>query len=71
MAQETAIDRERIAYRPAEAADVFGISRAMLYELIARGDIPARKLGARTLILRTDLERYAAALPTYEPQDAA
>mgnify|MGYP001092158513 CR=1 FL=1 len=70
MADPT-IDRDRIAYRPVEAADVLGVSRATIYKLIAEGAIPARRLATRTLILRSDLERFAASLPAYEPRGAA
>lgn len=70
MADPT-IDRERIAYRPVEAAAVLGISRALAYRLIAEGAIPAKKLASRTVVLRSDLERFAAELPAYEPKGAA
>lgn len=68
------IDTERalgdaLAYRPSEAVRVSGISRSRLYELIASGDIPAKKLGGCTLILRESLLAYLASLPAYN--DAA
>ncbi len=37
---------ERMLYRPEEAAEVLGISRARLYELVAAGIIPSIKVGA-------------------------
>jgi excisionase family DNA binding protein len=33
-------------YRPAEAADAIGVSRARAYELIAAGVIPSIKIGS-------------------------
>jgi excisionase family DNA binding protein len=36
---------DRIAYRPAEAARLLGISRSAIYEAMARGEIVGRKLG--------------------------
>jgi excisionase family DNA binding protein len=36
---------ERILYRPAEAADAIGVSRARCYELIAQGTIPSIRVG--------------------------
>ena len=36
---------ERLAYRVNEAAEMIGISRAKLYELIAAGTIPAIRIG--------------------------
>jgi excisionase family DNA binding protein len=47
----------------AAAAQYIGISRGRLYELMAAGIIPARKMGTRTLILRSDLEAWARPLP--------
>jgi excisionase family DNA binding protein len=47
----------------AAAAQYIGISRGRLYELITAGTIPARKMGTRTLILRSDLETWAQSLP--------
>jgi excisionase family DNA binding protein len=57
-----------IAYRPREAAQVLGVSRAKLYELIAAGEIRPRKLGTATLVPRAELERFLDELPAYEPQ---
>ena len=36
---------ERILYRPVEAAEAIGISRAKMYELIASGEVPSIKVG--------------------------
>lgn len=36
---------ERILYRPSEAADAIGVSRARAYELIAAGVIPSIRIG--------------------------
>jgi excisionase family DNA binding protein len=49
---------QRLAYGPAEAAALLGISRARLYELMAAGDIPSMKLGARRLIRHDRLVAY-------------
>ena len=46
---------ERLAYSPAEAAEVLGISRARLYLLLEDGTIPSVKLGRRRLIRREAL----------------
>lgn len=37
---------ERLMLRPGEAADAIGVSRAKLYELLARGVIPSVMVGA-------------------------
>lgn len=62
---------EPLCYRPAEAAQLLRVSRARLYELLATGEIQARKLGAATLIERSELERYVASLPIKGGDDAA
>ena len=36
---------ERILYRPVEAAEALGVSRARMYELLASGEIPSVKVG--------------------------
>ena len=41
---------QRLAYGPAEASELLGISRSQLYELMNTGQIPSVKLGGRRLI---------------------
>lgn len=53
---------ERMAYRVREAAEVLAISRSRFYELVAEGRIRTLKEGARTLVRRSELERYLDAL---------
>lgn len=49
---------ERMAYRINEAAEVLALSRSRFYELVAEGRIRTLKEGARTLVRRSELERY-------------
>lgn len=49
---------ERMAYRISEAAEVLALSRSRFYELVAAGRIRTLKEGARTLVRRSELERY-------------
>jgi excisionase family DNA binding protein len=55
---------EKLLYRPAEAADVIGVSRARAYELIAAGVIPSIKIGTSVRVpvgaLREWVERQLA-----------
>ncbi len=46
-----------LSYRPKEAAAMLGVSRSTIYQMIADGDLPARKLGMATLIRHEDLAR--------------
>lgn len=54
---------ETLAYKPGRAAQVSGRSRARIYRAIKDRKLPARKDGASTLILRSDLERWLKNLP--------
>ena len=47
----------------AQAARMIGIGRSTLYAIIKDGQLPVRKLGKRSLILREDLDRFIATLP--------
>ncbi|PSH63756.1 hypothetical protein CU102_23135 [Phyllobacterium brassicacearum] len=50
-----------------EVCKTLGIGRSTLYVLIKEGRLPVRKLGNRTLILRSDLENFVSALPLGRP----
>lgn len=47
-----------------------GIAERKLMQLVAEGQINARKLGSRTVFEVTELRRFAASLPSWEPKDA-
>jgi excisionase family DNA binding protein len=53
----------RVALTLKEAARVCGVKRAWLVIAIDRGTLRAHKCGARTLILRSDLQRFVAQVP--------
>ena len=50
---------EQILVSRQEAAKALSISVRSLDYMIARGELPARKLGKRTLIPRAALEKFA------------
>lgn len=64
-------DRYKIAFTLKEAALASGISRSLLYVAIGRGTLRARKLGARTVILDSDLRLFLRGLPRLIKKDAA
>lgn len=41
-----------------DAARVIGVARSMLYEIVARGELPSFKIGRRRMILAKELETY-------------
>jgi excisionase family DNA binding protein len=54
-----------------EATSIAGIGRTKIYEAIAAGEIKARKLGKRTLILRSDLKQFLESLPVVNVRSTA
>lgn len=52
-----------IAYRPADAAHVLGVSRSTVYRMITEGELEARHLGGATLIAHEELMRVFKAAP--------
>lgn len=61
MQRPTVAPDERLAYSVSYAAELLGISKAMLYELLSAGAIRSRKVGARRLIPRDALIEFLAA----------
>ena len=54
---ETPALTDRLVFTVVEAAYLMNISRAFAYELVARGELPAIRLGRRIVIPRLGLER--------------
>jgi hypothetical protein len=46
-----------------ETGELLGLTEKATRARIERGDIPARRLGGRVVVLRTELEAFVAALP--------
>ena len=55
----------KVAVSINEAVQIFGIGRSTLYQAMNTGELPARKLGTRTIILFDDLKAYLDRLPPY------
>lgn len=60
-----------ISYTINKACEVTGIGKTRLYELINSGQLPAKKLGKSTFILKTDLEDFLTNLEEYQVQKGA
>jgi excisionase family DNA binding protein len=60
------LSTEHICYSPSRAAELLGIGKSTLFNLLARGEIRAKKLGSRTLISASELARYVGTLPDAE-----
>jgi excisionase family DNA binding protein len=61
----TTSKRDAVAYSVTDAAREAGVGRSTLYKAISSGELPARKLGKRTLILHADLEHWLTDAPVY------
>jgi excisionase family DNA binding protein len=57
---EVGMMQERLTLKVEEAAEALGISRALAYELVARGEIPSLRLGRRIVVPRRGLEAMLA-----------
>lgn len=47
---------------------VTGIGKTKIYEALDSGELPAKKWGKRTLVLKADLQQFLANLEAYAPQ---
>ena len=54
---------ERLAYSPDEAAELLGISRELVHDLLRTGQLGSVKAGRRRLIAKHHLEAFLAAEP--------
>ena len=59
-------DLEVEGFSVAEACVVAGIGRTKIYESIESGRLKARKIGKRTIILRSDLQEFLQSLPVIQ-----
>lgn len=62
---------ERAVFCVTEAAEVLGISRALAYELVRRGELPSIRLGRRILVPRIALEQLLSDATTWRDESAA
>ena len=54
---------ERLAYGPEEAAELLGISRELVHDLLRTGQLGSVKAGRRRLIGKHHLEKFLAGEP--------
>lgn len=54
------VDKEKkIALNVSEVAELLGVSRPVVYQLMRRKDFPVFKIGSRTVVPRLALEEWA------------
>jgi excisionase family DNA binding protein len=61
---EVGVERERLTLSVEEAAAALGISRALAYELVGRGELPCLRLGRRIVVPRRALLALVEAADT-------
>lgn len=52
------LEQDRLTLSIEEAAALLGISRALAYDLVRRGDLPQLRLGRRIVVPRKALEDF-------------
>ena len=52
---------DKLTYSPTETAQVLGVSRPTVYQLMKRADFPAFKVGSRTLVSAEGLRTWVQA----------
>jgi hypothetical protein len=62
MTSSKTIDVERMAYSIAEFCRMFDMSRSTFYERKRQGLIRTVKEGARTLVLKSEIDRFRTVL---------
>jgi excisionase family DNA binding protein len=56
----------REAFAVSEFCERFGICRETFYQEVRRGRLRAVKLGAKTIVLKSDADVWVATMPTLE-----
>ena len=59
-----------LGYSIKNACEVSGLGRSLLYKEMAAGNLPAKKVGRRTVILHDDLQKFLQQLPAMPVQRA-
>lgn len=60
--------KQQLSYTIDEACGLIGVGRTKFYEVLDSGELPAKKWGKRTLILKSDLEKFMTNLEPYSTQ---
>jgi excisionase family DNA binding protein len=63
--------REQILYSVEDAADMLGIGRTFMFQLIATGEINSLKIGRRRKVSRDALDAYIARLYAQQASPSA
>jgi len=59
---------ERLAYRVDTLAEIYDVSRELIYRAIRDRKLDARRLGACTLVTAESARRFLGELPPWQPE---
>lgn len=54
---------EKVAYTVPEFLSVYGIGRTKFYDLVKKGQLPIKKVGKRSLVIKADADAWLNSLP--------
>jgi excisionase family DNA binding protein len=57
---------KKISFTVKQTCALIGVGKTKLYEILGSGELPAKKCGNRTLILKADLEKFLSNLDAYK-----
>ncbi len=57
---------DQLLYTIPQCCRLAAIGRTKFYELVARGEIPIRKIGKKSVVAAIDLKRWVERLPATE-----
>jgi excisionase family DNA binding protein len=61
------VEPEPLVLRIPDLARVLGVSEVAARRMVERGEVPARKWGARIVVLRDELLEHLHRLPGHQP----
>ncbi|HCG01057.1 MAG TPA: hypothetical protein DEV93_11000 [Chloroflexi bacterium] len=66
--RSTTVQHQQLLLRPTEVAEMLGLSRSKIFELLAAGELPVMRIGRATRVAREELERWVAEQTSWQPR---
>jgi len=66
--RSTTVRHQQLLLRPTEVAEMLGLSRSKIFELLAAGELPVVRIGRATRVAREELERWVAEQTSWQPR---
>jgi excisionase family DNA binding protein len=68
MEVSEAVRHQQLLLRPSEVAEMLGLSRSKIFELLAAGELPVVRIGRATRVAREGLELWVAEQTSWQPR---